>query len=541
MPISFSSFPANWKMPLWWAELDSSMAGTPTSRNLALLVGQMIPMATGGTTPAQGGIATPNVPIVIGSLAEAGYQFGIGSMLERMFAAFLETNVAQEMWALPVPDPPGTAATGTITVGGSTTPTFTPGGTIALYIAGQRMQIGVEPTDANNDIATNIGAAINANPELPVSATVAAAIVTLTCKWKGATGNEVDLRDSYYGTRGGEQLPPGLTLTYSHPPVGVTGAKNGTLGGGTGAPDFTTGIATLGDEPYEYVAMPYTDAASIQAWSTEYGFSETGRWGWARQDYGMIFSAKRGLSSDLIMWGMDNNEATISFMGFELTSPSPSYEWAAGYCANGSMAFDDDPARPLQTLMLNGLLAAPKHQRFMMTELNTLAQNGIATERASTDTVTPMIMRESTAYQYNLYGAADNAYELLTTLATLAALLRNQRQAITDKFPRHKLANDGTRFGPGQAIVTPSTIKAELVSEYALDEWNGLVEDSQDFKNNLIVERDTNNPNRVNVLYPPDLINQLRVFAVLAQFRLQYNQANGGAITNSGGSIGAIA
>jgi hypothetical protein len=25
------------------------------------------------------------------------------------------------------------------------------------------------------------------------------------------------------------------------------------------------------------------------------------------------------------------------------------------------------------------------------------------------------------------------------------------------------------------------------------------------------------------VLYPPDLINQLRVFAVLAQFRMQYN------------------
>jgi hypothetical protein len=26
------------------------------------------------------------------------------------------------------------------------------------------------------------------------------------------------------------------------------------------------------------------------------------------------------------------------------------------------------------------------------------------------------------------------------------------------------------------------------------------------------------------VLYPPDLINQLRIFAVLAQFRLQYDR-----------------
>jgi len=28
----------------------------------------------------------------------------------------------------------------------------------------------------------------------------------------------------------------------------------------------------------------------------------------------------------------------------------------------------------------------------------------------------------------------------------------------------------------------------------------------------------------VNVLYPPDLVNQLRIFAVLAQFRLQFDR-----------------
>jgi phage tail sheath gpL-like len=102
--------------------------------------------------------------------------------------------------------------------------------------------------------------------------------------------------------------------------------------------------------------------------------------------------------------------------------------------------------------------------------------------------------------------------------------LRNQKQVITTKFPRSKLADDGTKFGPGQAIVTPGIIKGELVSDYQLDMWNGLVENLAAFKANLIVERDANDPNRVNVLYPPDLINQLRIFAVLAQFRLQYDR-----------------
>ena len=58
----------------------------------------------------------------------------------------------------------------------------------------------------------------------------------------------------------------------------------------------------------------------------------------------------------------------------------------------------------------------------------------------------------------------------------------------------------------------------------SLDMWVGLVENLAAFKAHLIVERDPNNPNRVNVLYPPDLINQLRIFAVLAQFRLQYDR-----------------
>jgi phage tail sheath gpL-like len=113
---------------------------------------------------------------------------------------------------------------------------------------------------------------------------------------------------------------------------------------------------------------------------------------------------------------------------------------------------------------------------------------------------------------------------LVTTLATLARILRNQRQAITSKFPRHKLANDGTRFGPGQKIVTPGVIKGELIAQYRVDEFNGLVENMRAFKTHLIVERDPNNQNRVNVVYPPDLINQLRLFAVLAQFRLQFDR-----------------
>ena len=102
-------------------------------------------------------------------------------------------------------------------------------------------------------------------------------------------------------------------------------------------------------------------------------------------------------------------------------------------------------------------------------------------------------------------------------------MIRNLRSVITSKYSRHKIANDGTRFGAGQAIVTPNVIKGELASLYAQMESDGIVERADLFAKYLVVERNANDPNRLDVLFPPDYVNQLRVFAVLNQFRLQYS------------------
>lgn len=52
----------------------------------------------------------------------------------------------------------------------------------------------------------------------------------------------------------------------------------------------------------------------------------------------------------------------------------------------------------------------------------------------------------------------------------------------------------------------------------------GIVENYELFKQYLVVERDASDPNRLNTLFPPDYVNQLRVFAVVNQFRLQYSE-----------------
>ena len=109
---------------------------------------------------------------------------------------------------------------------------------------------------------------------------------------------------------------------------------------------------------------------------------------------------------------------------------------------------------------------------------------------------------------------------LMPALFLLMFVLRDLASVITSKFPRMKLAADGTRFAPGSAIVTPAIIRAAIIAEYQSLEYDGYVQNSDAFASALIVQQNSTNPNRVDVLWPGELINQLRVLALLAQFRL---------------------
>src|SRR4051812_40967292 len=95
MPISFSSIPANWKMPLYWVEVDPSKAGSMTLRQPALLVGYKLAAGKGAV----------NVPVPIGWGADAQNLAGLGSMLDAMAKIFFQNSASQEVWMLPIAEP----------------------------------------------------------------------------------------------------------------------------------------------------------------------------------------------------------------------------------------------------------------------------------------------------------------------------------------------------------------------------------------------------------------------------------------------------
>lgn len=485
--ISFNQIPVNLRVPGAYVEFDSSRAagGLPALANRVLIIGQKL---AAGTAPSL-------VPQRIFNTAQGEQIFGKASILARAIGAFKAADPSSECWAIALTDlVGGTAATGTITVTGPATAA----GTIALMIAGQKVPVAVANAASANTVAAAIGAAINALASLPVTAAVETNVVTLTARHKGTAGNDIDVRHSYYQ---GEALPAGIALAIV------------ALANGAGDPDYDALGDAIADSDYRTIILAHNSAAGLTSVEAEL----RDRMGPLRMLESFCWTAKRGDLAALVAFGPTRNSEFVSNIGTGL-SPTPPWEWAGNYGAIGGYSSAIDPARPLQTLRLDQVLPPAENARFGRNDREALLAVGIATFAVdSGGNVT--IERSVTSYQKDAYGQASTAFLDAETMLTLSYIRVATRVRFLTKFPRHKLANDGTRFAPGQSVVTPSVLRAEFVALMRELEEAGLVENIDQFKADLIVERDAGDPNRVNALLPPDIVNQMRVLAAQVQFR----------------------
>lgn len=496
MTIPFKNIPSTLRVPLFYAEVDNSQANTSQQPQRALIIGQATAAAiTAGTVP--------NVPIMSQGVSDAASVGGVGSLLHLMTQAYRLNDTFGEVWYLPLADDPGsTAATGSVTI----TAAAIANGTLYLYVGGVRIAQPVLSTQTTAQVASALAATINATSGLPVTAVAASNAVNLTALNKGPTGNDIDLRINYLGTRGGEVLPAGLA-------VSVTAMSSGAT-----APSLTTALSNLSNMSFDFIVSPYTDTSSLDALKGLLN-DTTGRWSWSTQLYGHFFAAARGTVGALTTLGTARNDQHGTIMGFN-DSPTPNWIWAAAVAGAAAVSLRADPATPLQTVAVQGVLAPPLQSRFILADRNVLLYDGISTFSVGDDG-TVFIENLITTYQKNAFGAADNSYLEVETMFTLAFVLRALKTVVTGKYARVKLAANGTRYAPGSNVVTPNVIRADLIAAYRTLEDAGLVQNGDAFKQALVVTQNASNPNRVDVLFPATLIAQVRVFSLLAQFRLQ--------------------
>ncbi|HET7500652.1 MAG TPA: phage tail sheath subtilisin-like domain-containing protein [Kofleriaceae bacterium] len=490
MAISFNSIPSNLRVPWIAVEFDSSRAqqGPALLAYRAILIGQKLAAGT----------AAANTILRVTSPEQVIPLAGRGSMLHRMAIAWFASNRSTELWiGVLADDAAGVAASGTITVTGAATKD----GTIAGYFGGERIPVGVRAGDANNTIAAAINTAISANPDLPITSTVAGNTLTVTFRHKGVVGTGYDIRHSF---RDGEALPAGVTLAISP----VTG--------GTSNPSLTALLAVMGDLWFQIWAHPYLDATNLAAIETEL----LSRSGPMRQLDGVAITHAAGTFSVLTTLGTSRNSPYSTIVAPPGASPlTPPMELAAEVAALVAFHGAIDPARPFQTLALTRALPTAETDQWSLDERNLLLFSGIATTRVAAGGVV-QLDRMITTYQTNPAGAVDTAYLDVTTPLTLMFLRFSFRTRFQTKYPRHKLADDDARFAAGQAVMTPKLGRTEALGWFRDMESLGLVEGFEQFKRDLVVTRSATDPNRLEFLLPPDLMNQFIAAAAQIQFRL---------------------
>ena len=491
MSISFLQVPIGVKVPGNFVEFDTSKAiqGLSIQPYNVLIIGQRL----------SDGTKAVNVIDKVTSPAQGRQFYGKGSQLFRMIDTFIAQNQGLNELNTIAQDDDGGSVAAAATYEILTPPSAD--GTLSLMIAGTRYRVAVLDADTEEDIIDKLVLEIAADEDRLINAVKDGSNLdkmNLTARNKGVVGNDYDIRENFFDD---EELPAGITSTIV------------AFDSGSANPDITAVITAMGETQFNVIIMPYSDSANLALMQTEL----QDRWGPIRQNDGhLIIARKESFAAfDTFLDGRNNEQETV----MNIAGPTPTFLWAANIGALVAQEGQKDPARPFQTLALPQLLAPRDDEQLNFGERDLTLKAGGSTFFVDGSRIV-RIERLRTTRIENAFGALDEALADLNPKLTLSFIRFDYRTMLALKFPRHKLADDGTRFGPGQAIVTPKILKAEAVARFRLWETQGLVEGGDQFKRDLIIERSSTDVNRADHLLPPDLVNALRVNGVQIGFLL---------------------
>lgn len=142
------------------------------------------------------------------------------------------------------------SATLTFTVAGS----WSTSGTLTVRLAGRSISIAVGSADSVTNVGSNLSAAINGKPRMPMSASPSAGVVTCTVLSKGTRGND------YVAAVDLTAAPAGLTCVMA----GGTALTGGVtpFSAGAGADSAANVLALLTTQVWDFQAWAQNDATN---------------------------------------------------------------------------------------------------------------------------------------------------------------------------------------------------------------------------------------------------------------------------------------
>lgn len=461
--ISFAQIPSSIRKPGKYFEFNTSLAVRTLPGNLqrTLIVGQR---RSSGTVAA-------NTPVEVFSDVEAATYFGRGSIAHLMAAAALRANPYLALTVIAADDAGGgVLATGTVTISGPATGA----GVLTLFVAGQQVVIAIASGDTANSIAAALKAQCDKQPDLPVVATVSSAVVTLTAHHKGTLGNQIKVS---------------ATVT-----AAGAGAAIVAMASGATDPTLTSTYAAVFATGHNILISAWNDQTSLTALkahldSVSGPLEQRGAIG--------VYGHTGSLANSNTLAGQINSGRISGIL--VPSTVDLSYEVAAAYGA--VVASEEDPARPLNTLVLAGIDPPPLANRLSRTEQESALNNGTTPSEVGPGEVV-QIVRAITTYTLDPQSVPDISLLDLTTIRTLEYVRKSVRERIALRFPREKLS-----------ARTADKVRSEILDVLVKLEELEIVEEVEANKAGVIVERDSQDPNRLNARIPCDVVNGLHIFA----------------------------
>ncbi len=461
--IAFDTIPSSIRKPGKYFEFNTRLAVRTLPGNLQrlLIVGQKLASGT----------AVANAINNVFSEGDAATLFGRGSICHLMVRAALRANPYLQMSVIGMDDAgAGVAATGTDTIANNATSA----GVATITINDQTVEVVVTTGDTPTIQAAAIVAQIAKQPDLPVTAANVAGVITFTAKNKGTLGNAIKITAK--STAGGS----------THTVVAMAN--------GATDPTLATALSVAFSDGHNVICSAWNDQTNLTALRTHLdnvsgSLEQRGAVG--------VYGNVGTMSAATTLAGQINSgRITAALLP---SAPDLPYVLAAAYAA--IVCFEEDPARPLNLLALTGILANPIANRLSRTEQENCLNNGVTPlEVGPGDKV--QIVRAITTYTLDAQSIPDISLLDLTTIRTLDYVRKAVRERLSLRFPREKLSQR-----------TEKKVRDETIDVLIKLEELEILEQVQANLPGLIVERDLQDPNRLNIRIPADVVNGLHIIA----------------------------
>lgn len=499
--MEFNTIPGNLIAPIITFEVNSG--GQFESRSRLLLLGHK----NGGAAIAD------NTPTICPTAAEARALAGAGSMLDDMVRAARRAAPAQEIWIGAVPAT-GTAAVESVTI--DTVPAA--GGVGYLEIAGETISVAIAAGASAATVAAALAAAIGGyyNPLTQASLPFTAAVnggddtqVDLTARHAGAFGSTIDIYVP--AVNGANAFTGNVTIAEETP--------------GAGVPDMSAMLAALGDDPFDWIVSAFSDDTNVGRLQDLLS-DVSGRWAWNRQIYGHAFYVKLDTTGNLTTHGLAQNDrhTTVLPLISGGSTPHPTWMWAAGLAARIVPWLSDgangNVSRNQTGLTVPGL--APPRDRSKWLDYATRESflgSGLSTWKV--DSGGNVIIDKIVTTHRTTGGVTDTTFRDIQAMGQLMYALRKFRADLTFEHSQKSIADSN----PGNlvSVSTVRDVRATYLHSYEEMTRQGVLENLALAAELVKVERDADNPNRVNLYGPIDRTNPLDILAnnavLYSQFR----------------------